>query len=213
MSLSFIFRVFCTTYMLKFFIYGCYCINVCFMFNKDQSINRSISIAVNWEKISRVFQTKFLGIIIQADLKWTSHTRILVNKISKTVGIINKVKYVLTTAHLKLLYQSLVEPYLNYCCIVWASPVKSNSLESLYKLQKRVVKVISFPKYRDHSKPLFYTLDILNIYLLCLCQILIFVYKSLNSLLSSHCTNYFIKTADVHRHKTRGIENWPGSRD
>ena len=40
-SLSFIFRVFfCTTYMLKFFIYGYYCINVCFMFNKDQSINQ-----------------------------------------------------------------------------------------------------------------------------------------------------------------------------
>jgi len=42
--LSFIFRVFfCTTYMLKFFIHGYYCINVCFMFNKDQSINQSIN--------------------------------------------------------------------------------------------------------------------------------------------------------------------------
>jgi len=83
--------------------------------NKKQT---DISITVNGDKISRVFfQTKFLGIIIQADLKWTSHISILVNKISKTVGIMNKIKYVLTTAHLKLLYQSLVEPYLNYCCI------------------------------------------------------------------------------------------------
>jgi len=106
---------------------------------------------------------------------------------------------------LKLLYQSLVEP-LNYCCIVWASPVKSNSLESLYTLQKRAVRVMSFAKYRDHSKPRFHRLDILNIYLLCLSQILAFVHKSLNSLLPSHCTNYFIKTADVHNHKTRGHE-------
>jgi len=171
--------------------------------NKKQP---DISITINGEKISRVFQTKFLGIIIQADLKWTTHINILVNKISKTIGIINKIKYVLTTAHLKLLYLSLVEPYLNYCCVVWASPVKSNSLESLYKLQKRAVRVISFAKYRDHSKPLFHRLDILNIYLLCLSQILTFVYKSLNSLLPSHCTNYFIKTADVHSYKTRGHE-------
>jgi len=82
----------------------------------------------------------------------------------------------------------------------------SNSLESLYKLQKRAVRVISFANYHDHSKPLFLKLDILNIYLLCLNQILIFVYKSLNSWLPSHCTNYFIKTADVHSHQTRGHE-------
>jgi len=98
---------------------------------------------------------------MQADLKWTSHINILVNKISKTVGIINQIKYVLATVHLKLLYQS-------------------NSLESLYKPQKRAVRVISFAKYHDHSKPLFHRSDILNIYLLCLNQILTFVYKSLN---------------------------------
>ena len=63
----------------------------------------------------------------------------------------NKIKYVLTTAHLKLLYQSLVEPYLNYCCIrLWASPVKSiihlnryinfrNVQSELYHLQNIVI--------------------------------------------------------------------------
>lgn len=33
-----------------------------------------VSIVMNSEKIVRVFQTKFLGIIIQSDLKWQDHT-------------------------------------------------------------------------------------------------------------------------------------------
>ena len=39
-------------------------------------------------------------------------------------------------------------------------------------------------------------------------QILIFVYKSLNSLLPHHCTNYFIETKHIglHSHATRGHE-------
>jgi len=163
-----------------------------------------IIISINNEKITRVFQTKFLGIIVQANLKWDAHINTVANKISKTVGIMNKVKYILATAHLKLLYQCLIEPYLNYCCIVWASPVKHTTLETLHKLQKRAVRVILFATYRAHSKPLFHRLNILHIYHLCLAQILTFVYKSVNHLLPSHCTNYFTFTKDVHSYATRG---------
>jgi len=165
-----------------------------------------ITIMINNEKISRAFQTKFLGIIIQANLKWDVHINSVANKISKTIGIMNKIKHTLSTAHLKLLYSSLIEPYLNYCCIVWASPVKKGSLEVLYKLQKRSVRVISSAYYRAHTKPLFRKLNILNIYYLCQIQIATFIYKSINHQLPCHCTNYFTRTNDLHSHATRGHE-------
>jgi len=72
--------------------------------------------------IARTYETKFLGIIIQANLKWNTHVVQLKNKISKSIGIINKAKSLLATAHLKMLYLSLIEPYHTYCCIIWASP-------------------------------------------------------------------------------------------
>jgi len=43
-----------------------------------------------------------------------------------------------------MLYLSLIEPYLTYCCIAWASPEKATSLKALYKLQKRAAKLIMF---------------------------------------------------------------------
>jgi len=116
----------------------------------------------------------------------------------------NKVKYILNTAHLKLLYHSLIEPYLNYCCIIWANPQKNGSLESIFKLQKRAIRIITYSAFYAHTRSLFHKLSILNIYNLCLNQILIFVYKSLNNLIPSHCNHYFTKTKDMHSYNTRG---------
>ena len=76
-----------------------------------------------------------------------------------------------------MLYLSLTEPYLTYCCIVWASPQKTTSLEVLYKLQKRAARIIMFVHYQlmlSHYLEL--KLNILDIY------ILIFVYKHYNNL-------------------------------
>ena len=92
----------------------------------------------------------------------------IANKISKVIGIINKIKHTLSTDHLKLLYQSLIQPYLNYCCIVWAGHKKNTSLTTLYKLQKRSVRVVLLRSYHDHSEPFFRELKLLSIYQLCL---------------------------------------------
>jgi hypothetical protein len=167
-----------------------------------------ISLLINNEKLLRVYETKFLGIIIQANLKWNTHISLLKNKISKTIGIMSKVKHILTTAHLKLLYQSLVEPYLNYCCIVWASPEKKFLLESLLKLQKRAIRIILYANYLAHSKPLFRKLHILNIYDLCRMQILTFVFKSCNGLLPINYSNYFTLNKDMHNYSTRSNKNY-----
>lgn len=166
--------------------------------------NPDIQILIGNEKVARVFQTKFLGIIIQANLKWKEHISLVANKTVKTLGVMNKIKHFLTSAYLKNLYQSLIEPYLTYCCIVWAKPDKSTALETLLKLQKRSVRIISHSWYRACSRPLFHKFSILSIYDLCLLQILVFVYKSINLLLPNSYTQYFTRTSDIHYYKTRG---------
>jgi len=67
-------------------------------------------IKLNNETISRVYQTKFIGVLTQSNLKWNEHISSIANEISKVIGIINKIKHTLSTDHLKLLYQSLIQP-------------------------------------------------------------------------------------------------------
>jgi len=58
--------------------------------------------------IARTYEKKFLGVIVKANLKWNTHIVQLKNMISKSIGIINKAKSLLATAHLKMLYLSLI---------------------------------------------------------------------------------------------------------
>ena len=162
-----------------------------------------VAISINHENITRVYETKFLGIIIQANLKWNIHISMIKNKIAKSIGVINKAKYLLTSLHLKLLYRTLIEPYLNYCCMIWARPEKTTILEAIHRLQKRSVRIISFATFRAHSKPLFVRHNILNIYDLCRLQILLFVFKSINHLLPPRYFNYFTLIENIHHYSTR----------
>jgi hypothetical protein len=166
-----------------------------------------VNLMLNNQIITRVYETKFLGVMIQANLKWNSHVSLLVNKMSKTIGIMNKVKYILGTTHLKIIYQSLIEPYINYCCIVWGGISKTSLLDTLHKIQKKALRIATYSPYRSHSRPLFYKLGYLNIYDICLTQILVFVYRSTNSLLPMKYNNYFTCTNRIHSHMTRSSES------
>ena len=114
-------------------------------------------------KRQRVTKTKFLGVIIDANLTWKNHIDRISKTISKNTGVINKVKYFMPERVLYKIYCTLVLPYVNHWILVWGSACKTY-LEKLFKLQKWAVRTISESQYRSHSEPLFYKSEILNIY-------------------------------------------------
>ena len=126
--------------------------------------NLDLQIYVNNMLIERQNDVKFLGVILSNDLKWNKHVDFVVNKITKTIGIISKVRHFLPISTTRTLYLTLVEPYINYCNLVWALPHPTVSLDKIYKIQKRYCRIINFAHYRAHSEPLFQNLSILNIY-------------------------------------------------
>ena len=50
----------------------------------------------------------FLGIILDDNLKWNSHINMIAKKISKTIGIMKKIKKYLPTSALLNIYNALV---------------------------------------------------------------------------------------------------------
>ena len=114
---------------------------------------QSVPLILNNENLSQVKITKFLGVTIDENLTWKYHIDELATKISKNIGIINRLKYYLPSRILLTLYNSLVLPYLNYSILTWGS--FSSKCNKLLILQKRAIRVISNAGYRDHSAPLF----------------------------------------------------------
>ena len=60
-----------------------------------------------------------------------------------------QIKTIFTPNILKILYNSLILPHLQYCILSWG--FKS---DRIFKLQKRAVRIITYSKYNAHTEPL-----------------------------------------------------------
>ena len=115
-------------------------------------------------EIKRQFETKFLGVILQANLKWNTHINIVLSKTSKCLGIMSKIRHLIPQHLTRMLYLTLVEPYMNYCNIVWCSPDKTSNLEKNLRVQKKYCRLMTFASFSTPSRPLFLELKLLNVY-------------------------------------------------
>ena len=97
-------------------------------------------IKIENEEIDRVKECKFLGVMLDEKLTWTSHILYIKSKVAKTIGVIRKARQVLGRAYLLSLYNTLILPYLMYCNIIWGSANQSTLLP-LIKIQKNVNKM------------------------------------------------------------------------
>ena len=86
--------------------------------------------------VERVEVVKFLGILIDEKLTFKNHARNLSMKLSKSVGILHRLKFFMPVDCLKYLYAALILPYLNYGIEVWHSACK-NVTEPIFILQKK----------------------------------------------------------------------------
>ncbi len=70
-------------------------------------------------QIDRVYEFNFLGLTINLNLNWKSHINKSANKISKSIDILNKLKYILSLNAKVCIYNSLILSYLNFCILAW----------------------------------------------------------------------------------------------
>ena len=63
------------------------------VFSNKRNIN--VNLLLSGVQISRVDDTRFLGVVISSNLSWNKHIDVIVSKISKTVGLLSKVRHLL----------------------------------------------------------------------------------------------------------------------
>ena len=108
---------------------------------------------------------KYLGVLIDYKLSWKNHIGSVALKISKTIGLLSKLRHFVPTHTLINIYNSLIAPYLRYGLVAWGQTSK-NELHKLLILQKCALRFIFFAKRRDYAIPLFLKAKILPIHCL-----------------------------------------------
>ena len=106
------------------------------------------------------FTEEAIGNIIKS---WKPHIDFVSKKIPESVGIIAKACFYLSSQTLMTLYYSHVYPFLTYCNVAWSSTYCS-SLNCIYLLQKRLVRLTTKVHYLANTAPLFSQLKVLDIF-------------------------------------------------
>ena len=179
----------------------------------NKRVDRKITIRANDSNLEQKTECKFLGVIVDDRLNWKSHINHISSKVSKSLAILRLLKYIFPKHILKTLYMSLIQPYFNYCNIIWGAADKT-TIEPLFILQKKAIRLVNRVHYLEHTRPLFQSMKILTIYQQYDLNSILFIYKCLNSNIYPSYKNKLIRNSQYHSYNTRNNSKFrlPGSR-
>ena len=153
---------------------------------------------INDTCLEQIEHFTYLGLTIRHDLNWTHHVNKISNKISKNIGILNRLRHVFPQNILKLLYNSLVMPHINYCILAWG-----NTSSRITKLQKRAIRIINGSKYNAHTEPLFKTNNLLKVEDIYKLQLQKFFFKFVHNTLPMYYIKNDIIKKENKKHNVR----------
>ena len=104
------------------------------------------------------------------------------------------------------LYYALIYPYLSYGNIAWGNTY-STRLQPIWRLQKKIIRLITLSKFSHHTSPLFRELSTLPLDDISNEAIALFMFRYFNNMLPSSLNDFFCLNKDVHRYNTRSSAN------
>jgi len=79
----------------------------------------SFKVIINNHNISPENNLKYLGVLLDKKLSWKPHVQKVKTQLSRACGILSKLKHYTTLPVVKVVYNSLIHPYLNYSILNW----------------------------------------------------------------------------------------------
>ena len=147
-----------------------------------------VNIQIAGTTIERKTEARFLGVIVDEKLTWTSHITALKAKMMRYIGIMYKIKSRLPIKVRLQIYQSFVQSHINYCSLIWGFAAKSH-IDALFSKQKQGIRAImpGFVNYYfkegalpQHTKPFFSEHEILTVHGLIVYNSIILMHKVKN---------------------------------
>ena len=124
---------------------------------------------------------KFLGVLLDSTSSWKPHLTELSKKLSRTVGLLYKIRHYTPLETLKLLYFGIFYPFLSYGVQVWGLTYPT-LLNAVFILQKKAIKAMTFCDIIKPSLPLFNKLQPLRLTNISNLHLASFVFERVNGL-------------------------------
>ena len=140
---------------------------------------------------------KYLTVTFNDFLSFNLHINNLTKKLSRSIGILAKLKPCLNTKALLSLYCGIFHTHLQYDLISWSSAFKTYS-KKLSTLQNKAVKIVGGGNYCNRATPFHSNLSILKLVDMEFSEKAFFMFKFKIKMLPVRFSNYFAKTCQVY---------------
>ena len=117
---------------------------------KLSNLGRDFPIKIGNNHIKRVQTTKYLGIHLDENLKWTEHVDKLCSKVNRSISGLKQARDYVPSDVLNSIYTSLIQPVFVYCDVVWDN-LDQGLATRIQKLQNRAARIITFQGYGVRS--------------------------------------------------------------
>jgi hypothetical protein len=150
----------------------------------------SLQIFYRDKLLKEVTNVRFLGLGIDKHLNWKTHIEQVIPKVSTACYAVRSMFHFSTKDSLRMIYFAYFHSIMKYGIIFWGSHSDSNRV---FRLQKKVIRIMTGSKSRIQCKPLFKALEIMTLlqYILSLMTSMIYNLE------------YFTFNSSVHSFNTR----------
>ena len=167
--------------------------------NRQRNISHlNLKLFINDTRIEYVKEFNFLRNVVDEQMSWNAHTQKIASRIGCVVGTLNRLKRFLPSEILKMIYNALILPHLNYGVLLWG-----NNIKRVFRLQKMALRAITSSKYNAHTSPIFIKLKLLKIHDIYKLNMLKFYFKYKKNKLPNFFDGMFEESYPSHDYDTR----------
>ena len=168
----------------------------------NKPINYDLKIKLQGKRLLPSNYVKYLGILIDPHLNWSYHTDLLASKLSRTIGMLSKIRHFVSNITLRNIYFGIFSSILMYGAQIWGQ-VHNSHINRIIRLQNKAIRIINFANYQEPTANLFNNSKVLKFKDNIALKNYLYVHDSFRGNLPSVLRNNFEYLHDFHNHNTR----------
>lgn len=175
----------------------------------NKTPNHSLLVKIDNVSIRNSDSVRLLGILVDYNLNWYSHVESTTKKISVKCFVVRQLRTCVSLDVLKTYYFAHVQSILNYGILCWGN---SSRINDLFKMQKKIIRIMMFKHPTYSCRDLFVSLKILTVSALYILACCIFVKTNIDRLtqFSDRNIKYNFRSVNnilLPQHKLSAVSN------
>lgn len=175
--------------------------------NRYQSIELNKKVMLNDKEIEEVNEIKYLGVIIDNQLKYSNHASYITKKIAKKINLLGRIGQDLTVWAKRTIYESIIKPHFNYCSSILFL-LSNKEINILQKKQNWAMRIVLKCSKYTSVKLMLDQLNILSVRQMIMLNTMIFIFKIINNLLPPHLLENCTFVYQIHNYNTRSLNSF-----